>query len=54
VAFSAHAFGDSVEIRTFYDDLIATGHDLDVSMPLMERYADAVGRFSSTAHKNGS
>lgn len=35
---SAHAFGDPVEVKTFYDDLIATGHDLGVSMPVMESY----------------
>ena len=42
---SAHALGDSVEVKTFYDDLIATGHDLGVSMPVMESYAEAIGRF---------
>jgi hypothetical protein len=50
VAFSAHAFGDAVKIRTFYDDLIATGHDLDV-LPLMESYADAVGGVGHSAQE---
>ena len=46
---SAHALGDPVEIRTFYDDLIATGHRLGVSMPVMESYAEAIGGFASKA-----
>jgi hypothetical protein len=45
---SAHAFGDPVEVKTFYDDLIRTGHDLGVSMPVMESYASAVTRFAIT------
>ena len=40
---------DPVEIKTFYDDLIAAGHDLGVSMPVMESYADAIRRFAMTA-----
>ncbi|MGO9124863.1 MAG: ketopantoate reductase family protein [Terriglobales bacterium] len=46
---SAHAFGDPVEVKTFYDDLIATGHHLGVSMPMMDSYADAIRRFAMTA-----
>jgi ketopantoate reductase len=46
---SAHSFGDPAEVRTFYDDLIATGHGLGVSMPVMESYAEAVRRFATTA-----
>jgi 2-dehydropantoate 2-reductase len=46
---SAHALGDPVEVRTFYDDLIATGHDLGVSMPVLESYAEAIRRFAITA-----
>jgi 2-dehydropantoate 2-reductase len=42
---SSHAFGDPVEVKTFYDDLVATGHDLGVSMPVMESYAEAIRRF---------
>jgi 2-dehydropantoate 2-reductase len=42
---SAHALGDPVEIRTFYDDLIAAGHDLGVSMPVMESYGEAISQF---------
>jgi 2-dehydropantoate 2-reductase len=42
---SAHALGDPVEIRTFYDDLIAAGHDLGVSMPVMESYGEAIRQF---------
>jgi ketopantoate reductase len=44
----AHAFGDPIEIKTFYDDLISTGHELGVSMPLMENYAEDIRRFAST------
>jgi len=46
---SAHSFGDPAEVRTFYDDLIATGHGLGVSMPVMESYAEAVRRFATAA-----
>lgn len=49
---SAHALGDPVEVKTFYDDLVATGHDLGVSMPVMESYADDIKRFSVTPCKN--
>jgi 2-dehydropantoate 2-reductase len=48
---SAHAFGDPIEVRTFYDDLIATGRDLGVSMPVMESYAEGVRRFAITPLK---
>ncbi len=44
---SAHALGDPVEIKAFYDDLIATGHDLGVSMPVMESLAEDVRRFAN-------
>ena len=46
---SAHAFGDSVEVKTFYDDLITMGRGLGVSMPVMESYAEAIRRFAITA-----
>jgi hypothetical protein len=36
-------------VKTFYDDLIASGRDLGVSMPVMESYAAAITRFASTA-----
>jgi hypothetical protein len=45
---SAHAFGDPVEVKTFYDDLTMTGRDLDISMPVMESYAEAIRRFAMT------
>jgi len=50
---SSHAFGDPVEVRTFYDDLILTGHELGVSMPVMKSYGEAIRRFASAADKNG-
>jgi 2-dehydropantoate 2-reductase len=46
---SAHSFGDPVEVRTFYDDLIGSGHELGVSMPVMESYGEAIRRFGITA-----
>ena len=45
---SAHSFGDPVEVKTFYDDLINTGHDLGVSMPVMDSYGEAVKQFAMT------
>jgi 2-dehydropantoate 2-reductase len=50
---SGHAFGDPVEVKTFYDDLIAIGHELGVSMPLMESYGEAIRGFASAARQNG-
>ncbi len=47
---SAHAFGDSTEVKTFYEDLIVTGHDLSVSMPVMESYAESIRRFAMTSY----
>ncbi len=44
---SAHAFGDPLEVATFYDDLIGTGHRLGVSMPVMESYSEAIRRFAA-------
>jgi 2-dehydropantoate 2-reductase len=44
---SAHAFGAPAEVKVFYDDLIATGHELGVAMPVMESYAEALRRFAS-------
>ena len=44
---SAHAFGAPAEVKVFYDDLIATGRELGVAMPVMESYADAIRRFAS-------
>jgi 2-dehydropantoate 2-reductase len=45
---SAHSFGDRVEVKTFYDDLTNTGHDLGVSMPVMDSYGEAVKQFAMT------
>jgi len=46
---SAHAFDDPVEVKTFYDDLIATGRELGVSMPVMESFSAAITRFATKA-----
>lgn len=35
---SLHALADPAEVRTFYFDLINTGHELHVPMPVMESY----------------
>lgn len=43
---SAHALGDPIEVKTFYDDLITMGRELGVSMPVMESFAPAIGRFA--------
>jgi 2-dehydropantoate 2-reductase len=48
---SAHAFKDPIEVKTFYDDLIAAGRRLGVSMPVMESYAKAIQRFAATLEK---
>jgi len=45
----SHALGDPVEVKTFYRDLIAAGHDLGVSMPVMESYSEAIRRFATKA-----
>jgi len=39
---SAHAFGDPIEVQTFYKDLISTGRALGVSMPVMESFTEAM------------
>lgn len=44
---SAHALGDPLEVKTFYDDLTTTGRDLGISMPVMERYAQAIRQFAT-------
>lgn len=46
---SAHAFGDPTEVKVFYEDLVATGHDLGVLMPVMESYAGAIKQFTTVA-----
>jgi hypothetical protein len=44
---SAHAFTDPVEVKTFCDDLILTAHELGVSTPLMDTYAEDIRRFAN-------
>jgi hypothetical protein len=51
---SAHAFGDPGEVKMIYDDLVATGHDLGVSMAVMEGYAGKIRRLGDTESKNKS
>jgi len=46
---SAHALGDPVKVKAFYDDLIAAGHELGVSMRVTESYAEAIRRFATPA-----
>lgn len=45
---SAHAFGDPIEVKTFYDDIIGTGHLLGISMPVMRSFAEDIKRFTTT------
>jgi len=45
---SAHALGDPVEVKAFYDDLVGTGRALGVAMPVMESLAEDIRRFAST------
>jgi hypothetical protein len=54
---SAHALDDPKEIKTFFDDLMATGRELGVPMPVMSSYAEDIAQFvemnqgiSCTAH----
>jgi len=47
---SAHAFGDPTEGRTFYKDLIVTGHELGVPMPVMDSFAEDIRRFANSSH----
>ncbi len=44
---SAHALGDPLEIKTAFYDLLATGRDLRVLMPVMESFEGDVLRFAS-------
>ena len=44
---SAHALNDPTEIKTFYDDLMTSGRELGVSMPVMSSYARDVGQFAN-------
>lgn len=49
---AAHALGDPIEVKTFYDDLVASGRDLGVSMPVMESYSQDIARFAIAAYNN--
>jgi hypothetical protein len=49
---SAHALEDPEEIKQFYDDLTATGHKLEVSMPVMDSYAQDMLLFPSGEARN--
>jgi 2-dehydropantoate 2-reductase len=41
---SAHALGDPTEVKVFYDDLVTTGRQLGVPMPVMSSYAEDIAR----------
>jgi 2-dehydropantoate 2-reductase len=43
---SAHALGDPTEVKVFYDDLMSTGRQLGVAMPVMSGYAEDIARFA--------
>jgi 2-dehydropantoate 2-reductase len=42
---SAHALEDATEIKTFYDDLMTTGKELGVPMPVMSGYSQDIASF---------
>jgi hypothetical protein len=42
---SSHGLNDPVEMGVFYDDLVATGRELGVPMPVMNSYAQDIASF---------
>jgi len=42
---SAHALDDPTEIKVFYDELMATGRQIGVPMPVMSSYAQDIASF---------
>ncbi len=45
---SAHAMADPREIKTFYYDLIKTGDDLGINMPVMKSFKEVIDNLKST------
>lgn len=45
---SAHALGDPIEIKTSYYDLLNTGRELGVDMPVMSSFEDDILRFTNS------
>jgi 2-dehydropantoate 2-reductase len=46
---SAHALNDPTEIKVFYDDLLLTGRELGVPMPVMSGYGQDIGALAGRA-----
>jgi hypothetical protein len=42
---SAHALDDPAEIKVFYEDLVSTGRELGVPMPVMSSYPQDIASF---------
>jgi hypothetical protein len=49
VRTSAHALADPREIATAYDDLVATGRQLGVAMPVMASFEADIRTFAGAA-----
>lgn len=50
---SAHALNDPTEIKVFYDDLVISGRQLELPMPVMNSYAPDIARFVDRARRTG-
>jgi hypothetical protein len=48
---SAHALGDPLEIKTAYYDLLYTGRELGLPMPIMNSFENDIIRFASSSQK---
>lgn len=48
---SAHALADPLEIKTAYYDLLSTGRELGVEMPVMSRFENDIIRFAVSSQK---
>ena len=51
---SAHAFNDPLEVKTFYDDLMETGQQLGVLMPVMASFSQQIQRLEMRAVRTPS
>lgn len=47
---SAHALADPLEIKTAYYDLLNTGRELGVAMPVMSSFENDIARFAASNH----
>ena len=51
---SAHALDDPTEIKVFYDDLVTTGRQLGVPMPVMSSYAQDIASFAKAKNRDSA